>query len=39
MIVGGWQYVWMAYGLTFAVFAIYGVTLLTRLREASKEQP
>jgi heme exporter protein CcmD len=39
MIVGGWQYVWMAYGLTFAVFAIYAVSLLTRLREASKEMP
>jgi hypothetical protein len=33
VIVGGWQYVWMAYGLTGLVFLIYGVTLFTRLRE------
>lgn len=30
---GGWEYVWMAYGLTAAAFIIYGVTLITRLRE------
>jgi hypothetical protein len=33
---GGWEYVWLAYGLTAAVFLIYGVSLFTRLREAKK---
>ena len=33
VVVGGWQYVWMAYGLTFSAFLIYGVTLITRIRE------
>ncbi|HEX8169311.1 MAG TPA: heme exporter protein CcmD [Thermoanaerobaculia bacterium] len=36
-IVGGWQYVWTAYGLTAAAFLIYGVTLLRRLRDAQKD--
>jgi heme exporter protein D len=38
VIVGGWQYVWMAYGLTFSAFAIYGVTLLVRLRDAARRE-
>lgn len=33
VVVGGWEYVWAAYGLTFAAFIIYGVTLVTKLRE------
>ena len=33
IVVGGWEYVWMAYGLTFSAFLIYGVTLITKLRE------
>ncbi|HEY0142929.1 MAG TPA: hypothetical protein VGF48_18655 [Thermoanaerobaculia bacterium] len=33
VIVGGWEYVWMAYGLTFSALLIYGVTLLMKLRE------
>ena len=33
VVVGGWQYVWMAYGLTSLAFLIYGVTLITRIRE------
>lgn len=32
VVVGGWEYVWMAYGLTFTALAIYGVTLITKLR-------
>jgi hypothetical protein len=33
VVVGGWEYVWGAYGVTFAAFIIYGVTLVTKLRE------
>ncbi|HYO77026.1 MAG TPA: hypothetical protein VE010_11230 [Thermoanaerobaculia bacterium] len=32
VISGGWEFVWAAYGITAAAFAIYGVTLVTRLR-------
>ncbi|HET7435620.1 MAG TPA: hypothetical protein VFN10_13005 [Thermoanaerobaculia bacterium] len=32
VIVGGWEYVWAAYGITAAVFIIYAVTLITRFR-------
>ncbi|HEY6136425.1 MAG TPA: hypothetical protein VI670_01545 [Thermoanaerobaculia bacterium] len=35
---GGWNFVIAAYGLTAAVLVIYGVTLITRLREARKRQ-
>lgn len=38
VIVGGWQYVWMAYGLTFAVFALYGLSLIIRLRDAARRE-
>ena len=30
---GGWEFVWAAYGITAAALLIYGVTLITRLRE------
>ena len=30
---GGMEFVWAAYGITFGALAIYGVTLITRLRE------
>jgi hypothetical protein len=33
VVVGGWEYVWAAYGLTFTAFIIYGVMLVTKLRE------
>lgn len=32
-IVGGWEFVWAAYGLTSAALLIYGVSLVTRLRK------
>jgi hypothetical protein len=32
VIVGGWEFVWGAYGLTFGAFLIYGVNLIARLR-------
>ena len=31
---GGWNFVIAAYGVTAAVLVLYGVTLITRLREA-----
>jgi hypothetical protein len=34
VIVGGWEFVWAAYGLTFTAFLIYGVNLVARLRQA-----
>jgi hypothetical protein len=34
MVSGGWNYVIAAYGVTAAVLVLYGVTLITRLREA-----
>ena len=33
VIVGGWEFVWAAYGLTGAAFLLYGIMLLKRLRE------
>ena len=42
VVTGGWSFVIAAYVLTALVLAIYGVTLITRLREergrASEEQ-
>jgi hypothetical protein len=34
IVAGGWNFVIAAYGVTAAVLALYGVTLITRLREA-----
>jgi heme exporter protein D len=36
VITGGWSFVWAAYGITAAVFLVYTVTLITRLREAKR---
>jgi hypothetical protein len=33
-VTGGWNFVVAAYSVTAAVFFLYGVTLITRLREA-----
>jgi len=33
IVVGGWEFVWAAYGLTAIAFLIYGVTLITRIRD------
>lgn len=33
VVTGGWEFVWAAYGITAAALFIYGVTLVTRLRE------
>ena len=32
-VTGGWSFVWAAYALTAAALFLYGVTLITRLRE------
>ena len=32
-VTGGWGFVWAAYTLTAAALFLYGVTLITRLRE------
>jgi hypothetical protein len=33
IVTGGWGFVWAAYTLTAAALFLYGVTLITRLRE------
>lgn len=33
---GGWEFVWAAYGISAAVFLLYGISLVTRWREARK---
>jgi len=33
VVTGGWNFVVAAYSVTVAVLTIYGVTLITRLRE------
>jgi hypothetical protein len=37
VVVGGWGYVWAAYGITAAALFIYGVALLSRLRRIEKK--
>ncbi len=32
VIVGGWKFVWAAYSLTALAFAVYGASLVARLR-------
>ena len=38
VVVGGWEYVWMAYGLTAAGLLIYGYSLFSRLRELRNDR-
>ena len=33
IVTGGWNFVIAAYGVTFSVLFIYGVSIVTRLRE------
>lgn len=33
VVTGGWSYVWAAYSLTATVLLVYGVSLMTRLRQ------
>lgn len=39
VVLGGWEYVWAAYGVTAVAFLIYGVTLVTRFRDAKARVP
>jgi heme exporter protein D len=39
VISGGWQFVWMAYGITATAFIVYGVSLFVRLRGATSHDP
>lgn len=32
IIIGGWEYVWAAYGITFGALGLYGISLALRLR-------
>lgn len=36
VVIGGWEFVWAAYGVTTAAFLIYGITLVAKLREAKR---
>lgn len=35
---GGWSYVWVSYGLTWAVMAFYGLSLWLRSRSAGETE-
>ncbi len=39
VIVGGWGYVWAAWGLSLSLFVMYTVVVNVRLAKAQKEQP
>lgn len=34
VILGGWEYVWAAYGVTAIAFGVYGISLVRRLNDA-----
>jgi hypothetical protein len=36
-VIGGWGYVWTAYGITATVFIIYGISLWLRAAAQSRE--
>lgn len=36
IVIGGWEFVWAAYGLSAAAFLIYGVSLVSRLRQSKR---
>lgn len=37
IVTGGWEYVWAAYGISFAALAAYGIRLAAKLRRAARE--
>jgi len=37
-IVGGWEYVWAAYGITWAAIVVYTTSLIMRLRSAQESE-
>lgn len=36
IVIGGWEFVWAAYGLSAAAFLIYAISLISRLRESKR---
>lgn len=34
VIAGGWDYIWAAYGMTWATLALYSLSLLVRARRS-----
>ena len=34
IVVGGWEFVWSAYGITAGALLIYAISLIARLRHA-----
>jgi len=36
IVIGGWEFVWAAYGLTFLALGAYGTSLALRLRGAAR---
>jgi heme exporter protein CcmD len=36
IVTGGWEFVWAAYGVTAAVFAVYAISIFARLRETKR---
>ena len=38
VVVGGWEYVWMAYGLTFGALILYGVTMVSKIRQEMRKE-
>jgi hypothetical protein len=38
VVTGGWNFVIAAYGVTFAVLFIYGLSIVSRLREEKKHE-
>jgi len=39
VLTGGWNFVIAAYGVTFSVLFIYGVSIVTRFREERSRTP
>jgi len=38
VVTGGWEFVWAAYGITFAVLAGYGIRLAVGLRTGKEDE-
>lgn len=38
IVIGGWEYVWAAYGISFGVLATYGASLFLRVRKEKRLQ-
>lgn len=37
IVVGGWEFVWAAYGITFVALAAYTASVFVRLRSEERE--